>query len=414
MNAPTSTPTNNNRRKGLTTVAVLVLLAGAAWGVYEYVVSSHFETTDNAYVQGNLIQITPQISGTVKEIYADDTDRVQAGQPLIKLDGTDAQLALQQASANLGAVVRQVRTVFANNDTLSAQISLREADVARVQVDLERATDDLARRQKLTGSGAVSKEELQHAQSQLAAAKSQLNAAQAAVVAAREQLASNQAQTQGVNVQSHPSVLAAADKVREAYVAAHRLVLPAPVDGYVAKRVVQLGQRVAPGANLMNIVPLQQVWVDANFKEVQLRNLRLGQPVKLTADYYGSKVEFDGKVAGLGMGTGAAFALLPAQNATGNWIKVVQRVPVRIALNAEQIAKHPLRVGLSMEVSVDITNQEGGSLAEATRTQPYGMTDVLEISQQGADELVNQVVSANLGQKVKMAHSVAQPVGNKQ
>lgn len=414
MNAPTSTPTNNNRRKGLTTVAVLVLLAGAAWGVYEYVVSSHFETTDNAYVQGNLIQITPQISGTVKEIYADDTDRVQAGQPLIKLDGTDAQLALQQASANLGAVVRQVRTVFANNDTLSAQISLREADVARVQVDLERATDDLARRQKLTGSGAVSKEELQHAQSQLAAAKSQLNAAQAAVVAAREQLASNQAQTQGVNVQSHPSVLAAADKVREAYVAAHRLVLPAPVDGYVAKRVVQLGQRVAPGANLMNIVPLQQVWVDANFKEVQLRNLRLGQPVKLTADYYGSKVEFDGKVAGLGMGTGAAFALLPAQNATGNWIKVVQRVPVRIALNAEQIAKHPLRVGLSMEVSVDITNQEGGSLAEATRTQPYGMTDVLEISQQGADELVNQVVSANLGQKVKMAHSVAQPDGNKQ
>jgi len=414
MNAPTSTPTNNNRRKGLTTVAVLVLLAGAAWGVYEYVVSSHFETTDNAYVQGNLIQITPQISGTVKEIYADDTDRVQAGQPLIKLDGTDAQLALQQASANLGAVVRQVRTVFANNDTLSAQISLREADVARVQVDLERATDDLARRQKLTGSGAVSKEELQHAQSQVAAAKSQLNAAQAAVVAAREQLASNQAQTQGVNVQSHPSVLAAADKVREAYVAAHRLVLPAPVDGYVAKRVVQLGQRVAPGANLMNIVPLQQVWVDANFKEVQLRNLRLGQPVKLTADYYGSKVEFDGKVAGLGMGTGAAFALLPAQNATGNWIKVVQRVPVRIALNAEQIAKHPLRVGLSMEVSVDITNQEGGSLAEATRTQPYGMTDVLEISQQGADELVNQVVSANLGQKVKMAHSVAQLVGKKQ
>jgi membrane fusion protein (multidrug efflux system) len=413
MNAPTSTPSNNHRRKGLTTVAVLVLLAGAAWGVYEYVVSSHFETTDNAYVQGNLIQITPQISGTVKEIYADDTDRVQAGQPLIKLDGTDAQLALQQASANLGAVVRQVRTVFANNATLSAQISLREADVARVQVDLERATDDLARRQKLTGSGAVSKEELQHAQLQVAAAKSQLNAAQAAVVAAREQLASNQAQTQGVNVQSHPSVLAAADKVREAYVAAHRLVLPAPVDGYVAKRVVQLGQRVAPGANLMNIVPLQQVWVDANFKEVQLRNLRLGQPVKLTADYYGSKVEFDGKVAGLGMGTGAAFALLPAQNATGNWIKVVQRVPVRIALNAEQIAKHPLRVGLSMEVSVDITNLEGGSLAEATRTQPYGMTDVLEISQQGADELVNQVVSANLGQKVKMAHSVAQPVANK-
>jgi membrane fusion protein (multidrug efflux system) len=414
MNAPTSSAvntaapaaSNNTRRKGLTTLAVLVLLAGAAWGTYDYVVSSHYETTDNAYVQGNLIQITPQISGTVKEIDVDETDRVKAGQALVKLDGTDAQLALQQATANLGSVVRQVRTLYANNATLSAQIALREADVARAQVDLDRANDDVARRQKLTGSGAVSKEELQHVQAQAAAAKSQLIAAQAAVVAAREQLASNQAQTEGVSVQAHPSVLAAADKVREAYVASRRLVLPAPVDGYVAKRVVQLGQRVAPGATLMNIVPLHQVWVEANFKEVQLRNLRLGQPAKLTADYYGSKVEYDGSVVGLGMGTGAAFALLPAQNATGNWIKVVQRVPVRIALNPEQLAKNPLRVGLSMEVSVDVTHKDGTSLADAPRSQPLGTTEVLAISEQAADELVNQVVSANLGQKVQLAHTV--------
>ena len=415
MNAPTSNDVNataetapkNNRRKSLTSVAVLVLLAGAAWGAYDYIVSSHFETTDNAYVQGNLIQITPQITGTVKEIDADDTDRVQAGQPLIKLDGTDVQLALQQASANLGAVVRQVRAMYANNATLSAQITLHEAEVVRAQVELERSSDDLARRQKLTGSGAVSKEDLQHAQALVASAKSQVSAAQAAVMAAREQLASNQTQTDGVPVQAHPAVLAAADKLREAYVASRRLVLPAPVDGYVAKRVVQLGQRVAPGMTLMNIVPLQQLWVEANFKEVQLRHLRLGQPVKLTADYYGSKVAFDGTVAGLGMGTGAAFALLPAQNATGNWIKVVQRVPVRIALNPEQLAKNPLRVGLSMEVSVDITHQDGSALADVPRQQPWGSTDVLAVAEQGADDLVNQVVSANLGQKVKVARRVA-------
>jgi membrane fusion protein (multidrug efflux system) len=220
-------------------------------------------------------------------------------------------------------------------------------------------------------------------------------------------LASNQAQTDGVSVQAHPSVLAAADKVREAYVASQRLVLPAPVDGFVAKRVVQLGQRVAPGAPLMSIVPLQQVWVEANFKEVQLRNLRLGQPAKLVADYYGSKVEYDGTVVGMGMGTGAAFALLPAQNATGNWIKVVQRVPVRIALNPEQMAKNPLRVGLSMEVSVDITNKEGASLADAPRSQPLGETDALAVSEKGADELVNRVVSDNLGQKVQLARTVS-------
>jgi membrane fusion protein (multidrug efflux system) len=407
VNATTETAPKNNRRKSLTSVAVLVLLAGAAWGAYDYIVSSHFETTDNAYVQGNLIQITPQITGTVKEIDADDTDRVQAGQPLIKLDGTDVQLALQQASANLGAVVRQVRAMYANNATLSAQITLHEAEVVRAQVELERASDDLARRQKLTGSGAVSKEDLQHAQALVASAKSQVSAAQAAVMAAREQLASNQTQTDGVPVQAHPAVLAAADKLREAYVASRRLVLPAPVDGYVAKRVVQLGQRVAPGMTLMNIVPLQQLWVEANFKEVQLRHLRLGQPVKLTADYYGSKVAFDGTVAGLGMGTGAAFALLPAQNATGNWIKVVQRVPVRIALNPEQLAKNPLRVGLSMEVSVDITHQDGSALADVPRQQPWGSTDVLAVAEQGADDLVNQVVSANLGQKVKVARRVA-------
>ena len=226
-----------------------------------------------------------------------------------------------------------MRTLYANNGSLAAQVSLRQADIAKAQADVQRANDDLNRRQSLVGNGAVSKEELNHAQSLLTNAKSSLAAAEAGVVAAREQLASNQAQTEGTTVDQHPSVQAAAAKVRESWLAAQRAALPAPVDGYVAKRTVQVGQRVAAGAPLMSIIPLRQVWVDANFKEGQLRKIRIGQPVKLVADLYGKKVEYHGTVEGLGAGTGSAFALLPAQNATGNWIKVVQRVPVRVALD---------------------------------------------------------------------------------
>ena len=347
-NAPAaSTAANPQRKKSLITIAAVVVLAGLGWIAYDAVVASHFEDTDNAYVQGNVIQITPQVSGTVMAILADDTDFVKAGQPLVKLDPADSKLALDQAEANLAQAVRQVRTLYANNGTLTAQIALRTADVTRTQTDIARAQaevaraqDDLRRRQALTGNGAVSKEELSHAQTQLANAQSGLStvqasvaAAQAGVAAAKEQLTSNQAMTDGTSIDQHPSVLAAAAKVREAYLASQRAAILAPVDGYVAKRTVQLGQRIAAGAPLMSIIPLSQVWVDANYKEVQLRNIRIGQSVKLTADLYGKKMEYTGTVAGLGVGTGAAFALLPAQNATGNWIKVVQRVPVRIALD---------------------------------------------------------------------------------
>jgi membrane fusion protein, multidrug efflux system len=243
----------------------------------------------------------------------------------------------------------------------------------------------------------VSREELNHAQTRLADAKSALAAAQAAAAAAREQLASNQAMTEGTNVEQHPSVQAAAGKVREAWLAAQRAALPAPVDGYVAKRTVQLGQRVAAGAPLMSIIPLNQVWVDANFKEVQLRKIRLGQPVKLTADVYGKKVEYHGTVEGLGAGTGSAFALLPAQNATGNWIKVVQRVPVRVALDANEVAKNPLRVGLSMDAEVDVSNQEGKTLADAPRSSPVAQTQVFSSVDNGADAEVRRVIVANAG-----------------
>jgi membrane fusion protein (multidrug efflux system) len=387
---------NPRRKTALLSIAAVVGIVGVLWGTYEWLVASHYESTDNAYVQGNVVQITPQIGGTVTAIYADDTDFAKAGRPLVRLDPADAKVALEQAEANLAQAVRQVRTLYANNGSLSAQISLREADVTKARSEIARANDDLNRRQSLVANGAVSREELNHAAAQLASARSVLAAAEAGVAAAREQLVSNQAMTGGISIEQHPSVLAAAAKVREAWLASHRTVLSAPVDGYVAKRTVQLGQRVAAGAPLMSIIPLKQVWVDANFKEGQLRKIRLGQPVKLTADVYGGKVEYSGTVAGLGAGTGSAFALLPAQNATGNWIKVVQRVPVRVALDPQQIAAHPLRVGLSMDAEVDVHDQSGKTLADAPRATPVAQAQDYGAPDLRADDEVRRVIAANL------------------
>jgi len=392
---------NNKRRRALTALAAAVVVVGAGWGAYEWLVASRYESTDNAYVQGNVIQITPQIAGTVMSINADDTDFVKSGQPLVQLDPSDARVALDQAEAALAQAVRQARTLYVNNASLAAQVSLRQADIVRAQSDIARAQDDLKRRQALSGNGAVSKEELNHSETALANAKSALAAAQASALAAREQLSSNQSLTEGTSVEEHPSVQAAAAKVREAYLAMQRVGMPAPVDGYVAKRTVQLGQRVTAGTPMMSIVPLNQLWVDANFKEVQLRNIRIGQPVKLTADLYGKKVEYTGHVQGLGVGTGAAFALLPAQNATGNWIKVVQRVPVRIALDPEQLKANPLRVGLSMDAEIDVRDKGGKMLAEAPRGEAAAaQTQVYSQLERGADAEVQRIIAANLGHEV--------------
>ncbi len=411
MNAPATpnaTPTpaekkpgNPQRKKSLIALAAVVVVCGLVWAAYDFIVASHYESTDNAYVQGNVIQITPQISGTVLAILADDTDFVKAGQPLVQLDPADARVALDQAEAALAQAVRQVRTLYTNNGTLQAQVALRSADAAKAQADVTKAAEDLARRQSLTGNGAVSGEELNHAQTQLAAAKSTLTAAQAGVTAAREQLTSNQALTDGVSVEQHPSVLMAAAKLREAFLATQRAGMPSPVDGYVAKRTVQLGQRVAAGTPMMAIIPLKDVWVDANFKEVQLRNIRIGQSVTLVADLYGKKTEYKGAVTGLGVGTGAAFSLLPAQNATGNWIKVVQRVPVRIALNADQLKANPLRVGLSMDVQVDIRDTSGKILADAPRLASVAKP-APDATSDAAEQDVRRVITANLGRAPKV------------
>ena len=389
---------NSARKKALTGVAAVVLLAGMGYGAYWALVLNHFESTDNAYVQGNVVQITPQMPGTVLAINADDTDHVKAGQWLVRLDPADAKIALDQAEATLAQTVREVRTLYANNKTGQAQISLRGADLARAQSEVARLQDDVNRRQPLVASGAVGREEFNHITAQLSAAKSSVAAARSGELAAREQLAASQSLTDGTAPDQHPSVLRAGAKVREAMLAMQRTELVAPVDGYVARRNAQLGQRVQAGAPLMSVIALNEVWVEANFKESQLKNLRLGQPVELFADVYGNKVIYHGSIEGMGAGTGAAFALLPAQNATGNWIKVVQRVPVRIRLDKAEVAAHPLRVGLSMDAKVDITKLDGPVLASANASATTQQTAVFATDSGAADAAVQRIVAANLGQ----------------
>src|SRR5690606_15311357 len=389
------------RSKAVRVVAGVLVLGGVAYAIYAHLLASRYEHTDNAYVQANVVQITPQVSGTVLAIQADDTDHVRAGQLLVTLDAADAKVALEQAEAQLAQTVREVRTLFANNAGLRSQIQLREAEVAGADSDVQRARDDVARRKPLLAGGAVGKEEFEHAVAQLTSVLSAQAAARSALAVARDQLKSNLALTEGTSVTQHPNVTRAAAHVREAYLAFKRVTLVAPVDGYVAKRSVQVGQRVQAGAPLMTVVALDQPWVDANFKESQLQHLRIGQPVELKADVYGKEVVYHGQVQGLGAGTGAAFSLLPAQNATGNWIKIVQRVPVRVSLLPDEVKAHPLRVGLSMEVQVDVRDQSGQMLStQAARAQPIAQTAVFDDGQRDAHALVSRIISQNLGGQV--------------
>jgi len=301
-----------------------------------------------------------------------------------------------------------VRTLFANNGALDATIKLREAEVARMASEVARANDDVNRRRPLMASGAVAGEEMRHAESTLAAANSALAGARSALAAAQEQAASNRALTDGTSVDKHPNVERAAAAVREAYLALQRNELPAPVAGQVARRSVQVGQRITPGAPLMSVIPLDQVWVEANFKEAQLRRMRIGQPVTLVADLYGGRIEYHGRVAGVGAGTGAAFALLPAQNATGNWIKVVQRVPVRIELDAQQLAAHPLRVGLSMEAKVDVHEDAGAPVLSAqTAPRASSSTPVFDGNDAEAERRVHAIIAANLGRTAARAAALS-------
>ncbi|MBS0592696.1 MAG: HlyD family efflux transporter periplasmic adaptor subunit [Proteobacteria bacterium] len=392
--APPPVLAPRRRRGALIGLALLVLLGAAGFGAYWWLVLRHYESTDNAYVQAPLVQITPRIDGTVVAVEVDDTDKVQAGQVLVRLDASDAQLALQRAAAALAQAVREVRVLQAQDGSFDAQIRARRADVERLRAELARAEDDAARRLRLQASGAISDEDIRHAEAARAAARSALAAAQSAQAAAEQQALANLALSDGTRIDSHPGVQQAAAALRQALLTLRRTELRAPLAGEIARRTVQVGQRVAAGAPLMAVIPLDQVWVDANFKEAQLRRMHTGQPVRMTADAYGSKVEYRGRIVGIGAGTGAAFALLPAQNATGNWIKVVQRVPVRIALDAPAPAEHPLRVGLSMQVTVDLDEQAPAAPPAGSATRVVDADD--QAAQREADDMVRRIIAANL------------------
>src|SRR5215467_6499755 len=358
-------------------LAVIAIVVLVWWLLY----ARFYESTDDAYVAGDLVNVMSQVNGTVVSIGADETDLVDAGQELVRLDATDARIALQDAEQQLARTVRQTRTVFATRDQLQAVVNQRRADLARAQADLNR-------RRNLASSGAVSGEELGHAQDALKAARD-------ALVAAQKNLAASSALVGTTGVADNPDVRAAGTQVERAWLALVRTNVRAPVSGYVARRTVQLGERIAPGAALMAVVPLGRLWLEANFREVQLRRMRIGQPATVIADLYGGHVTYHGRVAGLGLGTGSAFALLPAQNATGNWIKVVQRVPVRIALDAGELSAHPLRIGLSTVVTVDMRDTSGPQLAPTAREQPVLSTRAFDIDRSEIRGRIQQIIAEN-------------------
>jgi membrane fusion protein, multidrug efflux system len=370
------------RRRVLLIVAGAFVLAGLVWFLLWLFVFSTREKTDNAYVGGNQVAISAQVPGTVVAILADDTQHVEAGQVLVKLDSTDAETRLQQARSALAQAVRGVR-----QQTSSATGA--DAQVAAAKLDLKKAEADLKRRLPLIAAQAESPEIVQHLRDGVEQARAAVNAAEAQSSAAH-------AAIEGTDVAQNPAVLQARANFRAAWVAAQRNAIYAPVSGYVAERSVQLGNSVAAGQQLMTVVPLHDLWIDANFKESQLRHIRIGQPAKVVSDVYGSDAEYHGKVIGLGAGTGSVFSLLPAQNATGNWIKVVQRVPVRIALDNQELDKHPLRIGLSTDVTVDISNDQGSVLANTSAQQPVAQTYVYDQMASKADAEADQIIRANL------------------
>src|SRR5580704_2849397 len=344
------------RRRNLKILTSVVAIGAVGYAVYWYAYARHFESTDDCYVNGDVVQITTEIPGTVIQLHADDTQSVARGQALLELDPADAEVSVSNAEANLARAVRSVRALFAQADQLRAEIRDRE-------VELRQAEEDHARRSGLLSDGAVSSEEFQHTQERVTEVRASLTAAQ-------QQLNETTAQIDRTTIPTHPQVLAAMAAVRDASLSLRRTRVTAPVSGVIAQRSVQVGQQVAAGTPLMGVVPLDAVWVDANFKEVQLRNMRVGQPVNLRADVYGGKVVYHGKLVGLSAGSGTAFALLPAQNASGNWIKIVQRLPVRIELDPGELRAHPLRIGLSVTADVDIRDTSGPLVSEQVRRIP--------------------------------------------
>jgi membrane fusion protein, multidrug efflux system len=385
MNASTEslTPSPPNRRRWiLLLIAAIFIVIGVLWAAYWVLVLSKRERTDDAYVNGNQVVISAQVSGTVIAVLTDDTQLVNAGQVLVRLDPVDAQTALSRAASALAQAVRQVRQQKANASQYDAEIESRKLELSRAELDL-------AKREPLLADHAIAGEEVRHA-------KESMQLARAALRQAERQSMSAHALVDGVTVESNPAVLQAKDAFRDAWIAAQRNAVVAPVTGFVAGRSVQLGHHIQAGEALMTVIPLHSLWVDANFKEVQLRNLRIGQKAEVRSDLYGGSFIFHGHVQGISAGTGAAFSLLPPQNASGNWIKVVQRVPVRIRIDDNDLVKTPLRVGLSATVSVDTTSRTGAVLASQAGDKPVGDTQVFTQDLEKANAQADAIVRQNL------------------
>jgi membrane fusion protein, multidrug efflux system len=385
-NAESQTPQQPANKKGtrkraLMLLTLLFVIIAVAYGIYWFLVLRHFEETDDAYVAGNQVQIMAQVSGSVTKVWADNTDFVQKGDVLVTLDQTDAQQAFEKAQTALASTVRQMRQTMINSKQLQASIDVKKTALAQAQTDLNR-------RIPLGSANLIGREELQHARDAVASAQAELDVA-------IQQYNANQAIILGTRLEDQPTVKQAATEVRNAWLALQRTKIVSPMTGYVSRRQVQPGAQISPTTALMAVVPANNLWVDANFKETQLAHMRIGQPVTVISDIYGDDVEYHGKVVGLDMGTGSAFSLLPAQNATGNWIKVVQRLPVRVELDEKQLAEHPLRIGLSTLVKVNTSNRDGQILASQVRTSPAYESNAREISLDPVNKLINDIVQAN-------------------
>jgi membrane fusion protein (multidrug efflux system) len=384
QDTPETAPAPKPKKGPLPTILLVVFLAGiVGFAIYYFAIARSKVETDDAYVNGNLIRLTPQVSGTVIGINTDETQFVKRGQILVEIDPHDSEVALAQAKANLGQTVRDVAQLF-------SQEARDRAAVNSQQTLLTQATQDLDRDRSVFALHAVSDETIKHDEHAVRVAHMSLEQAEAT-------LATTRAQIVGATPETHPRVLQAEANLRTAWLASVRTRVVAPVSGYVVRRAVQLGQQVTPATEMLAVVPVDSVWIDANFKENQLRNLRIGQPVEVSADMYGSHVAYHGKVLGLQAGTGSALAVLPAQNASGNWIKIVQRLPVRIGLDPDELSKHPLFVGLSTTVNVDIHDLGGAALSTQPSWHAMVNTDAYEDQLAGADADIKTIVASNLG-----------------
>ena len=379
-------PQNNKKKQRkhvILLLTVIFIIIGVAYLIYWFLVLRHHQETDNAYISGNQVQIMSQVSGSVISVNVENTDLVKSGDVLLALDPTDAEQAFEQAKTALANSVRQTHQLMINSKQYQANIALKKTELSKSQ-------NDLSRRVVLGSANAIGREEVQHA-------RDAVDAAQASLDVAIAQYNANQALVLNTPLEKQPAVEQAAAKLRDAWLSLQRTKVVSPVDGFVSRRSVQVGAEIANGAPLMAVIPANQMWVDANFKETQLANMRIGQSATVITDFYGDNVVYQGKVVGLDMGTGSAFSLLPAQNATGNWIKVVQRLPVRIELDNKQLAEHPLRIGLSTTVKVDTTNTDGQVLAQNVRKEPAFVTNALSLDLAPVNQMISDIVHANAG-----------------